>query len=431
MKKILLLFCVCPPMVMMAQNIFQSGANVGIGTAAPARKLHVAGNLMLNSLSQASSGETDAMIFAKDHTAGGGSVYSLGEIRSFTSNGYAGGLNFYTGRSLLYGEYGPVFAMRLDEKGYLGIGTTSPAAKLTVEGDFQGNENVLRVNNQGDYASRIWLRNSGQSAYFSLSGTTADDASSGILSKALSLGVHNNSPIQFFNGLTPSVKMTIDNAGKVGIGTTSPAQPLDVNGAIQTSDGAGLVLANSLNAVAGSAIVYGYISRTGGGGTSYPWDTHGTIVMQASSYGGGYPSSGGFAFLTGDAGTVKMNILNNGNVGIGTISPTEKLCVNGSIKANGHVVTKKLIVSETAAWPDYVFDADYQLQSLPAIEQFIKKNKHLPGMPPAKEVKANGINVGDNQSLLLQKIEELTLHMIEMKKEIVALQNENKRLKKE
>ncbi|MBB6498237.1 hypothetical protein [Pedobacter cryoconitis] len=100
-----------------------------------------------------------------------------------------------------------------------------------------------------------------------------------------------------------------------------------------------------------------------------------------------------------------------GNVGMGMLSPAEKLSVNGSIRA-------KAIKVESQNWPDYVFDEDYKVNSLLEVEQFIKTNKHLPEMPSAKEVDANGIELGEMNKLLLKKIEELTLHLIDQQKTI-------------
>ncbi len=108
--------------------------------------------------------------------------------------------------------------------------------------------------------------------------------------------------------------------------------------------------------------------------------------------------------------------MENGNVGIGTSTPTEKLSVNGNIR------TKKLIVTQ-AGWPDYVFDSKYKLKPLFKVEQFIKKYGHLPEVPSATNVAQNGINVGDNQAILLKKIEELTLYVIELEKKVTRLEN--------
>jgi len=74
-------------------------------------------------------------------------------------------------------------------------------------------------------------------------------------------------------------------------------------------------------------------------------------------------------------------------------------------------------------WSDFVFDDDYHLMSLKHLEQFINDNRHLPEIPSAKEVEANGISLGTMDAKLLQKIEELTLYIIELQKQIDALQS--------
>jgi len=102
--------------------------------------------------------------------------------------------------------------------------------------------------------------------------------------------------------------------------------------------------------------------------------------------------------------------INQGNVGIGTTTPNTKLAVNGNIRAHEVKV-------ETANWPDYVFAKDYKLPSLKETETHIKQKGHLPGIPSAEEVKANGIELGEMNAKLLKKIEELTLYLIELKKE--------------
>lgn len=115
-----------------------------------------------------------------------------------------------------------------------------------------------------------------------------------------------------------------------------------------------------------------------------------------------------------------------GNVGIGTSNPSEKLSVNGNILA------KKVKVSVNPSdWPDYVFSNDYELKSLNEIEEFIKANSHLPNIPSAKEIETNGQDVGDLQLELLEKIEELTLYMIEGDKKVKDLESENMKLKSE
>ena len=108
-------------------------------------------------------------------------------------------------------------------------------------------------------------------------------------------------------------------------------------------------------------------------------------------------------------------------VGIGTeIVGSFKLAVEGKIGAHEVVVT-------TDGWADFVFEPDYNLMSLKELETFIKANKHLPEIPTTTEVKENGISIGEMNAKLLQKIEELTLYMIELKKEVEILKEQNKK----
>ena len=118
-------------------------------------------------------------------------------------------------------------------------------------------------------------------------------------------------------------------------------------------------------------------------------------------------------------GVPQLILKTNGNVGIGTVNPGAfRLAVNGKIRA------KEIKVE--AGWSDFVFEDDYYLRPLTDVEAFIQTHKHLPDIPSAQEVEENGVNLGEMESKLLQKIEELTLYIIEQEKRIKQLEGKNK-----
>lgn len=117
--------------------------------------------------------------------------------------------------------------------------------------------------------------------------------------------------------------------------------------------------------------------------------------------------------------SVKMIIKNNGNVGIGTENPDSKLAVNGLIHA-------KEVKVDLINWPDYVFQEDYKIPSISEAEKHILDNGHLINMPSAKTIETNGLELGEITKLQQEKIEELTLYIIELNKRLEKLENNNK-----
>ncbi len=114
----------------------------------------------------------------------------------------------------------------------------------------------------------------------------------------------------------------------------------------------------------------------------------------------------------------------NGNVGIGVLSPENALEVNGTIKAKGVTITLD-------GWADYVFDKDYKLENLDTIETYINKNQHLPGIPSTTQLQRDGVSVSEMLKLQMQKIEELTLYVIDLSKKNKVLAEQHKILSKE
>lgn len=130
--------------------------------------------------------------------------------------------------------------------------------------------------------------------------------------------------------------------------------------------------------------------------------------------------SAGNLFVNGNG-----NSFISGNLGIGTLDPKGyKLAVAGNM------IAESIKVKLQNAWPDYVFSKSYLLPTLQETEKHIKENGHLPGIPSANEVKTNGIDLGEMNAKLLQKIEELTLHLIEKDKQITELQKLTEKVRK-
>jgi hypothetical protein len=116
---------------------------------------------------------------------------------------------------------------------------------------------------------------------------------------------------------------------------------------------------------------------------------------------------------------------NDGNVGIGTQNPDQKLTIKGKVHA------EEVIIDLTVPQPDYVFEEGYNLKPLNELETYVKENKHLPGIPTADEVSKNGLSAGEMQAKLLEKVEELTLYTIQLKRENERLEMNLKKIKNE
>jgi len=230
---------------------------------------------------------------------------------------------------------------------------------------------------------------------------------------------------------TPDAGITVyktNSSGNVGIGTSSPTDKLHIfNG----TSSANIIAESNISATSGAI---GRVRiRNQNTGDIYNISLRkqsGNTELLQSAYDASTSTWREFIYFNYNTQKYEMrsgigvaefknsgNILfsNTGNVGIGEANPSSKLAVNGTI------ICKEVNVSLTG-WSDFVFDDQYQLPSLSEVGTYIVKNRHLPGIPSADEIIKNGVRLGDMNTLLLQKIEEITLYLI-------RLQNENESLK--
>jgi len=211
-----------------------------------------------------------------------------------------------------------------------------------------------------------------------------------------------NLPNLYFRSGTPSNRtdrMFIDGInGNVGIGTTTPQEKLDVNGAVRAGRGIATADGETLLTLHSQRL---WEFRQNGKGPNTQLELYNAINKN-------------FIINTG------------GNVGIGTttIPSGYKLAVDGK------AITEEVMVELSQDWPDYVFQKDYQLMPLQKLEAAIQSQGHLPGIPSAAEVKEKGgFEVGDMQRRLLEKVEELTLYILQQQKKMTEMETEIDALK--
>lgn len=143
-----------------------------------------------------------------------------------------------------------------------------------------------------------------------------------------------------------------------------------------------------------------------------------------------FSTSGGFMFkmdnnANGISNIQGFNIYDRNNNSVFTIKEA-----NGNVAVQGKLEAKEIKVTLTPT-ADFVFEEDYNLPTLKSIEKHIKEKKHLPEIASAKEMEKNGVNVGNFQIQLLQKIEELTLHTIEQEKKLKIQEEKLQKQEKE
>jgi len=350
--------------------------------------------------------------------------------------------------------------------GNVGIGTTAPNANL----ESQATTEQLRLSFDATHFSSFTTSSTGNLAvqtgiitfnlaqYLNLSSNGSTglivDAPNGSGSYArlrtgttgslsdfsISAGVGSTNNLRFMDNKTTTTIMTLASNDFVGIGTTSPTTVLDVLSAgtmtgprslnataLGTASGGGLLAATpAIPTAAGQRLgLVGFGGIYFGSTYRYP-----SQIASFSSEPWSSTNAGSYlTFGTSANGTVtateRMRIDNAGNVGIGTLNPDAKLAVQGTIHSTS------VLVDTHVPTPDYVFKDGYHLPTLAEVKAYTDKNHHLPEVPAAAEFEKNGINLGEMNMLLLKKVEELTLYLMEKDKQLQEQQKTNQAFKQQ
>jgi hypothetical protein len=364
----------------------------------------------------------------------------------------------------------------------VGIGTTTPATRLDVK---SSGFNVAQFNGPSSFMYVSIMEDDTYRGYWGSYAGNNEDVDFGTYT--------GNAAGKLHLTIQASPKVTVDAAGNVGIGTTTPNYLLDVanrmrlrQGTINNifttpgiwhtdyRDGSDRMFTGMQDSIrwgifgGGSGGAYGwgfnFNSRTGNvniGNTTF--DTYKLSVTGSDNGLALYNATGSYygSLTNGNQNleiqsayglnlfpnpTPAKHILLNppsafifstpGNVGINTSAPNARLHVGGTVyigtsagspatgyqlSVQGKVIAEEVKVQLNAGWPDYVFADGYQLPSLQTLEQFIQQHKHLPNIPPAAEMEKNGLELGEMQRRTIEKVEELTLLLIQLGKEKLEL----------
>jgi hypothetical protein len=415
MKKIFSILCVLP-IVAIAQN-------VGIGTTTPAARLDV--KTTNNYVAQFNGASPMYMgIFE-------GNVYR-GYWGSYAGNAedvdFGTGSGNTTGKLHLTVQANP--KLTIDAAGKVGIGITTPNHLLHVNGGdlfVQSSSGLIRFGYQG--ANEWQMATTGAGA--DLRWYTTTDG-----------------------GATITPRHYFSQNGDMGVGGFSgpgvPQARLDVIGSGNTFATNSFMLRNQIGdtlmrmrddgrlGIGYNGSNYGRTVNIGGTGVNF-------YTANEIAFGGAVFPTDTSLVIWSNSGANNYLVMQPswGNAGIGTYTPNAKLHVNGtqligsnssriatgySLSVDGKIIAEDVTIQNSTAWPDYVFSNTYQLMPLDELEKSIEKNKHLPNIPAAAVVEKEGIKLGEMNKKLMEKVEELTLYIIDINKKNELLQKRVQKL---
>jgi len=421
----------------VAGSIFDNGTNIGIGTTAPTAALQVQKSTLSNVLIKSSAngaqltldrsangfdavtrymqtgvpqwktgltvnanGTPDFVIKNEISNSDALTIHSSSNYVNVNSGNFT--LNsisylYNTGNDLNIHAYAPstfqsanpgnillAYPGPTNKSGNVGIGTNAPTrAKLVVQGNVgktnaifgQGASGISLVENWPSVGFNTYYASTGWKSMKAGYGFQMSfDPTAGLLAFYTSSNASGADQV-----VTQTLPFVIHASGAVGINNTSAFSTLDVQRKSGTTATASFW------------------------GTNTSFASHFCIDGNENTYiRGGLTGSN---VILADVGTQR--------VGIGTVNPAYKLDVCGTMRA------KEVRVS--TGWCDYVFADDYKLPSLNDVETFIKTNKHLPDVTPGAIIESEGLEVGKTAAQMIKKIEELTLYVIDLQKQVDLL----------
>lgn len=322
--------------------------------------------------------------------------------------------------------------MVVDDDGKVGIGTLNPYGNLTVNGASP----FIQMQHNNANTGYIQAVN----AQLRL-GTNLANATGNLVLQTKEI-----------------TRLAIDKDGLVGIGTTSPSTILTINGnepilQMRNDDvnkGFVQLVGDDIKIGTNSSNDLGkFLVRTNGV-DRFSIDHNGNAILGSSSEGGDLVLNGSSSKLELKSnGTSSLRIIASsinpiieGTAGNGifrirnsaegiVLHPTGHISLGGTVtgfgktlSVNGAMIATSVTALAIINWPDYVFEQDYKLKPLSEVKQFIAENKHLPNIPPASEIEKSGVELGDMSKRLIEKIEELTLYILQQQDQIDELKKQ-------
>jgi hypothetical protein len=386
-----------------SQNVFptSAGSKVGIGTTTPGIPLEVNTNTVSDSLVVAGffgpsntgvGAATKVRIGATNSKGNSAELRYVHNGNDSANNRMDFGFHSYTTPVISY-----------TRNGFFGIGTTVPTHPLTLPALSSG---IALYNTSDQKINYERLAMSWGSGVFEIK---TQNGGTGTLRNVNVNGTRFN----------PNGTFNTNGIYANSFGPEGNNQSINFGNYYSTTVSSGILSFMSIIPTINQTLTAGYsvlrispFEQSVGNGSKYLLD------IGTNSQGGGNGTH-----------TSKFIVTNGGSVGIGTTQIADTgylLFVEKGIR------TRKLKVdAPSIAWPDYIFDKSYQLLPLADLAKYINAKKHLPDIPSSSEVQKRGIDLGDNQTRLLMKVEELTLYLIELDKKVEALSIENKILRKQ